>query len=93
VKHDFYTSKDISIHDSWGQLNIVDGGLSLCKVCGGLEGALTTDCPGVRMPHDTEKSVYEGEIDYLEGKGWVHQASKHSPVYWELKRKGENYID
>jgi hypothetical protein len=52
MKHDYYTSKDISPDDEWGQRNIVDGGLAICKVCGGGEGSLTTDCPGEKIPYE-----------------------------------------
>jgi hypothetical protein len=87
VKHDFYTSKDIGPDDEWGQRNIIDGGLALCKICGGLEGALTTDCPGEKLSFDQDKKVYLGEIDFVEGKGWVNQVSKHSPAFWRVKEK------
>ncbi|WP_342025764.1 hypothetical protein AADC60_24690 [Cytobacillus pseudoceanisediminis] len=86
MEHDFYTSSDISPDDNWGQLNIVDGGLSICKVCKGMEGSLTTDCPGEPVPFDTDQKVYKGEIDFVEGKGWVEQISQHSPEYWRKKR-------
>jgi hypothetical protein len=85
VKHDFYTSQDISEHDNWGQLNIVDGGLSVCKVCGGMEGSLTTDCPGEKVAYETDIKVYNGEIDFIASKGWSESISKNSPKYWEAK--------
>lgn len=28
---------------------VCDGGLALCKICGGLEGALLDSCPGVML--------------------------------------------
>ncbi|MDF2650150.1 MAG: hypothetical protein K0Q73_5955 [Paenibacillus sp.] len=87
MKHDYFTPKDISPDDNWGQLNIVDGGLALCKVCGGMEGSLTTDCPGEKIPFDQDQKVYRGEIDYVEGKGWVDKASMSSPAFWSNVRR------
>lgn len=86
AKHKFLESKDISPNDNWGQLNIVDGGLAVCKVCAGMEGSLPTDCPGERMSYETADKVYLGEIDFISDKGWVESTSKHSPKYWVEKR-------
>ena len=44
--------------------------LAYCKVCGGAEGSLPTDCPGERMPHELEDRVYAGDIDYTRRYGW-----------------------
>ncbi len=44
--------------------------LFLCSVCGGAEGSLPTDCPGVKMSADQEEKVYGGSLDYREDKGW-----------------------
>lgn len=49
---------------------ICDGGLSLCKVCGALEGSLTKECPGERVPMSKQDRVYAGEIEYVGGR-WV----------------------
>ena len=48
-----------------------DGGLFSCTVCGGFEGSLPTDCPGVRMTEQQEQNIYAGQLDYREGRGWV----------------------
>lgn len=48
-----------------------DGGLAACTVCGGFEGSLPTDCPGVRMTQVQIDLVYEGKIDFRVGRGWV----------------------
>ena len=76
-KHIFFEPKDISPDDAWGQLHIVDGGLILCKVCGLLEGALTTDCPGEKVSMDVSDCIYAGEIDYKDDKGWV---TEYNPI-------------
>lgn len=91
MEHDFYTSKDIEPDDNWGQLNIVDGGLSLCKVCGGLEGGLPTNCPGERMAMETQDKVYRGEIDFIESEGWINKISQNSPEYWRRKRMVDGF--
>jgi hypothetical protein len=41
--------------------------LFICSVCGGAEGSLTTDCPGVKVPYEVGQRVYAGEIDYING--------------------------
>ncbi|UFT98123.1 hypothetical protein KO561_13015 [Radiobacillus kanasensis] len=93
MKHDFYTSKDISPHDEWAQRNIVEGGLSICKVCKGAEGSLTTDCPGELIPYDLDQKVYKGEMDFIKDKGWVNNVSQHSPEYWRNLRSEGNGND
>ena len=72
-EHIFLQPKDISEDDSWGQFNIVDGGLALCKVCNCLEGGLATDCPGEKISYDEQDAIYKGLIDYKDGKGWVQE--------------------
>lgn len=59
-----------------------DGGLSGCEVCGGLEGSLTTSCPGVRLSYDQDQVVYRGEADYRDGDWVVGAQSVYSPAYW-----------
>lgn len=70
-KHKFVEPKDVSPDNTWGQLNIVDGGLSLCHVCGCLEGGLSTDCPGELISMMKSDEIYAGKIDYRDGEGWV----------------------
>ena len=41
--------------------------LAMCAVCGGAEGSLPTECPGVKMTTQVECQVYEGVIDYYDG--------------------------
>ena len=82
MKHEFYTDDDISDTDSWGQTNIVDGGLCVCKVCHGMEGALTTDCPGEMVAMERHDEVYAGKIDYREGMGWVPELNPTNQT-WE----------
>jgi hypothetical protein len=63
------------------------GGLALCEVCGGLEGALPTDCPGERMHNVIEDEVYAGKVDYRRDSGWVQEPSRHSPSSRQQKGK------
>lgn len=54
-----------------------DGGLKLCTVCGGAEGSLTTECPGVRMTEEQEDAVYKtGTLDFKDGK-WYNPKEKY----------------
>lgn len=52
------------------------GGLALCEICGGLEGALPTDCPGTMMPLLVCDEVYAGNLDYRRCEGWQQRPSR-----------------
>jgi len=52
----------------------------VCKVCGCLEGATTSECPGVAATNEQTQAVYEGRLDFVDGQ-WVEQCSPHSPKY------------
>lgn len=41
--------------------NVCSGGLALCTVCGGGEGALLTYCAGYRLSSQTLDDIYEGQ--------------------------------
>ncbi len=48
---------------------ICDGGLSVCIVCGGAEGTLTTECCGKRITSEEEDAIYKAEtLDYKDKK-------------------------
>lgn len=49
-----------------------DRGLHLCDVCGGAEGSLTTDCPGVKMTAEQSDAVYLGDLDFVDGEWRKH---------------------
>lgn len=68
MKHTEYICK--SNHEYPGCM-FCDGGLFACTVCGGIEGSLTTDCPGKRMTEAEQDEVYAGRKDYREGRGWI----------------------
>jgi len=44
--------------------------LAVCSVCGGFEGALTTDCPGTKVDSDKLKEVFETSLDYTDDRSW-----------------------
>lgn len=44
--------------------------LGWCKVCGGAEGDLTTDCPGEHPSKEQSEAVDEGRLDYTSERGW-----------------------
>ena len=47
--------------------------LSVCAVCGGGEGALTTDCPGTQISGDRLEEICETPLDFTDARGW-HQS-------------------
>lgn len=47
--------------------NICHGGLSICTICGGAEGSLTTTCPGERVPEAQQDRVYKEGHDFIGG--------------------------
>lgn len=48
--------------------SVCSGGLFICKVCGGAEGSLPTECPGKPMTSDEEDAVYAGRHDFVNGE-------------------------
>lgn len=46
-------------------------GLCLCTVCGGIEGALPSHCPGTKMTHEQLDAVYRNQINFVNGKWFV----------------------
>jgi len=71
MKHKLYNTGDVDAPHS-----ILDGNgevaLGLCRVCGGAEGTLPTDCPGRRMSAEEENAIYNGLLDFR-GDGIVIQ--------------------
>ncbi len=54
---------------------ICDGGLGICKYCGGAEGSLPTECPVTRMSQQQDHSVFTGILDFKKGE-WVGRVTK-----------------
>lgn len=63
--------------------HLCTGGLAYCTECGGYEGAMATDCPRERMTDQQMDEVYAGTLDYDRRRGWVAEASVHSPAYYK----------
>ena len=59
---------------------ICEGGLLLCKICGLAEGELTTDCPNEPINYEKAREIYNGQLDYVDGK-WIHT---HGRKLWKL---------
>lgn len=74
MKHDFMTAADCDCNKE-GCCPICDGGLGLCKVCGGAEGSLTTDCPGFKLTASILDGVYTHGLDYKDREGWYFKAA------------------
>lgn len=66
---------------------ICDGGLALCKVCGGIEGALPSECPGTKMTSIQIEHVYAGDIDFRNG-AWIEGVSRNCPKYYRMYQYG-----
>lgn len=68
------TSHTFEKHDNCTDpyCRICSGGLSICIVCGGAEGSLTTHCPMKRIPERfLDKMIYQDGWDYRDGK-WLN---------------------
>lgn len=63
MNHILYETKDNnkpeSICDSNGEVV-----LALCKVCGGAEGALPTNCPGRKLTWDELELIGDNKLDF-----------------------------
>lgn len=51
---------------------VCDGGLAMCTVCGGGEGAMPTDCPGAKIAAPILDQIYRGEFDFVGGQ-WINK--------------------
>jgi hypothetical protein len=60
---------------------ICEGGLSICSICGLIEGSLTTECPGYRCWTEKGDDIYAGKIDFRNGQ-WVKECSPYSPAFY-----------
>jgi hypothetical protein len=47
-----------------------EGGLSLCIVCGGFEGTLSTQCAGVKLTEEQLDLVYAQMLDFNQNRWW-----------------------
>jgi len=66
-KHDHCTNP--------GVCPICDGGLAMCKVCGGLEGALLETCPGFQLSAEQHDWNYQKFLTFR-GDGPRRAAAK-----------------
>ena len=67
--------------------------LAVCAVCGGAEGTLTTDCPGIKVPYERHQEVFETNLDYTDARGWhllgFAHAVEHGHSYVHENRPGD----
>lgn len=65
-----------------------DQGLADCIVCGGAEGSLPTDCPGLKMSAEARQGVYDKKLDFVKGK-WVrvHGQRKEKTLQNKSRKK------
>ena len=65
-----------------GVCPICDGGISICKICGHVEGSITTECPGEKTYQEKGDLVHQGKLDLKDGK-WIEAASPYSPAFYK----------
>lgn len=78
TKHVFVTPEECAC-DKDGDCMICDGGLGLCRVCGGAEGSLTTECPGFQISTEQSDAIYNrgaGGLDWRNGQ-WINAVTVH----------------
>lgn len=73
---------------------ICRGGLSLCEVCGGAEGTLTTDCPGVPLNRIQEEEVAKQSIDFRDGIWIINPFNNYTvdPQTRERRSRRETFL-
>lgn len=61
---------------------VCEGGLCTCEVCGGSEGELPKECPGVAMTEEQRDAVMAGHIDFRGGV-WtsLHHHTGGQPMF------------
>ena len=63
MQHILYKTEDTDrprdICDTGGEVV-----LSLCRICGGAEGAMPTNCPGRKLTGDELDAIYSGKLDF-----------------------------
>ena len=79
MEHQRVTSANCPCAGPWPCV-VCDGSLFLCGACGGAEGSLTTHCPGVPVGPDRLDLVYQGLIDYVNGRWLLGAVSPHCPA-------------
>jgi hypothetical protein len=61
--------------------------LAVCSVCGGAEGTLTTDCPGVKVGAERQEEIYETNLDYTDERGWHLAETARTAARFEKVQK------
>ncbi len=67
-QHNYITPENCGHQPPEERCHVCDGGLSVCRVCGGAEGTLTTECSGKRLPTGYDDLVYAGRVDFVGGE-------------------------
>jgi hypothetical protein len=97
MKHTYMDQTDCTCsHDNdescWVCRNIVNGGLGVCRVCGGAEGTLTTDCCGRRITPEEEDQIYRlGTLDFVSTR-WVYSYPNPLHTIWNVSKKKEKIM-
>lgn len=64
-----------------------EGGLSYCTSCGGAEGSLPTECPGVPISEEHQQLIYKSTLDFRDGQ-WMQRPYES----WETPDVGMDII-
>lgn len=51
------------------------GELEYCCKCMGMEGSMTTDCPGRPLTEKETEAIYDGYLDFVKEVGWSNTLS------------------
>lgn len=69
-----------SYHRCWhANCAICVGGFAYCTVCGGAEASLPSECPGRKMTREEHERVYNGELNFADGK-WIELKTEHITI-------------
>jgi hypothetical protein len=64
-------------YDSGRYCQFCDSGLMYCTVCGGAEGSLPDQCPGVKITEGDQQLIYKGVLDYQKGTWCLREYADH----------------
>lgn len=98
MKHQLMDETDCTCKDTWHEndcwvcRNVVDGGLAVCRVCGGAEGSLTTDCCGRKLTPQEQDDIYnKGILDFVSTR-WVSSPNPTNKTWDSCKSKKEEVM-
>lgn len=76
TQHTYYKCDGERTACQEGRCNICSGGLAVCTVCGGAEGELTLECPGIKLDEHVRYAILQGSLDFCGGEWHVQILTK-----------------